>query len=148
MFKQAIKLLLALTVAQSVWSLDRMRIVSETSCKPIKVNLALGMTTQLVFDQTPKLTLYADKIHFKISTNKVSKRSLAIIPDIKMREIESLRSTTKGHFAQGLDKSFHTNLFVFFEGNAQLMFDLRFVEKEKADYIVKITQVFNEDCVL
>lgn len=129
------------------------REVRETSCNLIRVNLGLGMTTQIILDQSPKVTLYADKKHFQISTNPSSPRSLAIIPFVEPNELDSFRDSqgklpSPKDLAEVLDKSFRTNLFVFFENNNQLMFELRFVKKEKADHILKVTQIFNEDCVL
>ena len=129
------------------------REVSKSSCEVIHINLGLGMTTQVLFEQDPKVTLYADKKHFKISTNTLSPRSLAIIPFIESSEMDAFRNN-KGQLpsskilASHLDVNFRTNLFVFFENNNQLMLDLRFVEKRAADYIVKIKQVFNRNCAL
>ncbi len=129
------------------------RQVSSTSCDAIRVNLGLGMTTQIVFEQEPKVTLYADKTHFKINTNSTSPRSLAVIPFVDMNELNHFRDAkgklpAAGLLAGHLDKSFRTNLFVFFENNNQLMFELRFVEKSKADYVLKVNQVYNRDCSL
>ncbi|MCB0357346.1 MAG: hypothetical protein KDD40_10080, partial [Bdellovibrionales bacterium] len=129
------------------------REVSQTSCVVIPIHLGLGMTTQLIFEQEPKVTLYADKKHFIINTNKFSPRSLAIIPLIDASELESLRSSSgkmpdSDLLAKILDKNYKTNLFIFFQNNNQFMFELRFVEKKQADYIVKITQKFSKDCLL
>ena len=129
------------------------REVSKTSCDVIPVKLGLGMTTQIVLEQKPKVTLYADKKHFKIHTNKESPRSLAIIPFVESSELDALKDS-KGQLpnskklASALNENFKTNLFVFFENNNQLMFDLRFVQKEKADYVLKVKQIFNQDCTL
>lgn len=129
------------------------REVSASSCDIIQVNLGLGMTTQIVLEQEPKVTLYADKKHFKITTTSLSPRSLAIIPFVESSEIEALQSSQnkklspKG-LASELDKSLKTNLFVFFDNSNQLMFQLRFVEKNKADYIVMVKQLFKKGCGL
>lgn len=138
---------------QLAQGLGGVREVSESSCDIIRVNLGLGMTTQIILEQEPKVTLYADKRHFKINTNKTSPRSLAIIPFVEPSEIDAFRDQrgrlpSPESLAAVLDRSFKTNLFVFFEGNNQLMFQLRFVEKKKADYILKVNQVFKKDCVL
>jgi hypothetical protein len=129
------------------------RVVKSTSCNAIRVNLGLGMSTQIVLEQEPKVTLYADKTHFKIKTNSMSPRSLAIIPYVSPSEIEGLSqgngsSLSPKKLASALDDSLKTNLFVFFENNNQLMFELRFVEKTRADYILKVQQEFDKECVL
>ena len=118
-----------------------------------EVNLGLGMSTQIILEQEPKATLYADKKHFKISTNSFSKRSLAIIPFITSQELNAFRNSkgellSQRDLAKALDSSFKTNLFVFFKNSNQLMFELNFVEKKKADHILKIKQIFSEDCAL
>lgn len=129
------------------------REVEATSCDVIRVNVGLGMTTQIVLEQEPEVTLFADKKHFKVNTNSSAPRSLAIIPFVDSNEIEVFRNSS-GHLpgpkdlATALDKSFKTNLFVFFKNQNQLMFEMRFVEKAKADYILKVKQVFRENCVL
>lgn len=129
------------------------RTVTSTSCRAVRVNLAVGMTTQLVLEQEPKVTLYADKKHFKVVTNATSPRSLAVIPVIESADLDHLGDAGAGTLApaaqaRALDGSFKTNLFVFFDNSNQLMFDLRFVEKEKADYILKVKQAFNGGCEL
>jgi len=129
------------------------REVSANSCDVVRLNLGLGMTTQVVFEQEPKVTLHADQRHFKINTNSLSPRSLAIIPFVDASELNAFRSPrgkpySGAALAAGLDASYKTNLFVFFKNNNQLMFELRFVEKSKADYIVKIKQTFEKGCVL
>ncbi len=129
------------------------REVSASSCEVVRLNLGLGITTQVVFEQEPKVTLYADHRHFRINTNSLSPRSLAIIPFVEANELNAFRDAqgrmpTGAALAQALDKSFKTNLFVFFDNNNQLMFQLRFVDKAQADYIVRVKQVFKEDCVL
>lgn len=145
-------LLLSLFAAGS-WSRPGVREVTNSSCDIIRVNLGLGHTTQIILEQEPKVTLFADQKHFRINTNPVSPRSLAIIPYVEPAELETFRSpngrypNTKALTA-AVDGSFKTNLFVFFENNNQLMFELRFVEKEKADYILKVLQTFKKDCTL
>lgn len=121
------------------------REVSGSSCRPIQINLGLGLTTQLIFEQEPKVTLFADKTHFKIVTNPSSPRSVAIIPNVDPSELERLKGRS---IARVLDQNLKTNLFIIFAGSNQLMFDLRFVDKAKADYVVKVNQTFPEDCVL
>ncbi|MCB9024812.1 MAG: hypothetical protein H6625_00715 [Bdellovibrionaceae bacterium] len=129
------------------------RRVSSSSCDVIRVNLGIGMTTQIVLEQAPKVTLFADKKHFKISTNPLSPRSLAIIPYIDSTELDMFKDSKSillapKPLASALDNSFRTNLFVFFENNNQLLFELRFVVKKQADNILKVTQIFNKDCGL
>jgi len=129
------------------------REVEATSCDVIRVNLGLGMTTQIVLEQEPEVTLFADKKHFKVNTNSSAPRSLAIIPFISSNEVDVFRNEAgrlpeEKSLAAALDKSFKTNLFVFFKNNNQLMFELRFVEKSRADYILKVKQIFKESCVL
>jgi hypothetical protein len=129
------------------------RKISSTSCQVIRVNLGLGMTTQIVLDDEPQVTLYADKKHFKINTNSVSPRSVSVIPFVESSELNVFRKAngklpSAKALAASLDNNFKTNLFIFFKNNNQLMFELRFVEKKKADYILKVKQVFNKDCAL
>ncbi|MBX3023012.1 MAG: hypothetical protein KF799_15155 [Bdellovibrionales bacterium] len=129
------------------------RLVSSSSCQIIPVKLGLGMTTQIVLEQEPKVTLYADKKHFKIVTNGTSPRSLAIIPYFESSELDIFRGPkgdlpSAAALANDLNRSFKTNLFVFFENNNQLMFELQFVDKSKADYILKVSQSFNGNCNL
>lgn len=130
-----------------------LRKVSKSSCQIIPVNLGVGMTTQIVLEQEPKATLYADKKHFKIVTNSTSPRSLAIIPVIEGSDLDPFRDArgalpSPSALASELNKNFKTNLFVFFDNNNQLMFELRFAEKKDADYILKVNEVFNGDCNL
>lgn len=129
------------------------REVTGSSCDVIPLHLALGMTTQVVFEQAPKVTLYADKKHFRINTHRVSPRSLAIIPLIEVSELDAFRNGSGRlppplRLAALLNDSFKTNLFVFFENNNQLMFEMRFVDKKSSDYIVKVMQDFKKDCQL
>lgn len=136
-----------------VFSSSGVREVEATSCEVIRVNLGLGMTTQIVLEQAPEVTLYADKRHFKITTNSSAPRSLAVIPFVSGSEIDVFRNSegklpSPKALAEALDQSFRTNLFVFFKNNNQLMFELRFVEKNRADFILKVKQVFREGCNL
>ena len=132
---------------------DAVREVRASSCQAIRVNVALGMTTQIVLEQEPEVTLHADQKHFKIYSNEVSKKSFAIIPTISAVEIENFgdgrnRALNSSELAHFLDNSFRTNLFVFFKNQNQLLFDLRFVEKSKADRVLKVSQDFSGDCNL
>lgn len=129
------------------------REVSASSCEVVPVRLALGQTTQVVLEQEPKLTLFADKKHFKINTNELAPRSLAIIPFFEGAEIETLSGRQSGSWSpdqlvRALNGAYKTNLFVFFEGQNQLMFELEFAPKAKADYILKVKQIFKGDCAL
>ena len=140
-------------IAQSLaLAKNDVRSVSSTSCKSIPVNLSVDMTTQIILEQEPKVTLFADKKHFKIVTNAVSPRSLAIIPVIEQSELESFKINAvlpgPAALATALDQSFKTNLIVIFDHSNQVMFDLHFVEKSKTDKIVKVTQTFEPGCEL
>ena len=145
-----IALAMSLAFAAPTKPIRGVRQVSSSSCEIVPVNLGLGMTTQIVFEQEPKVTLYADKKHFKVVTNSSSPRSLAIIPVIEGTELDNSRSLLANptSLVNFLNKSFKTNLFVFFDNNNQLMFELKFAEKPKADYILKVTQTFNGSCEL
>jgi hypothetical protein len=148
-----ISIFLAAWPLPSAFAASKVRNVSSSSCNATHVNVALGITTQIIFEQEPKVTLYADKKHFKVVTNASSPRSLAIIPVVENSEMDIFRNGKGGlpspaALAAALDRSFKTNLFVFFDNNNQLMFELHFVDKPKADYILKVTQVFTERCEL
>jgi hypothetical protein len=116
------------------------------------------MTTQIVFEQAPLLTLHADEQHFKIRTNTEAPRSIAIIPNIEAATVSRLFPDpnspgislvpTHKELVTALDRHLRTNLFVFFQRSNQLMFELGFSEKKKADYIVIVKQDFNKDCRL
>jgi hypothetical protein len=133
------------------------REIKATSCEVIRLNVALGMTSQIMFEETPTLTLHADEEHFKIRANPNAKRSIAIIPFVEATSISQLFPNPHGGeplipsgraFAEKLDQAFKTNLFVFFKHSNQLMFELHFVEKTQADYILNVKQVFRKDCQL
>lgn len=129
------------------------REVEATSCELIPVNLGLGKTTLIVLEQEPETTLYADKKHFRVNSHPSAPRSLSVIPFVDSSEIDLFRDSTgllpgPKRLAELLNQSFKTNLFVFFKNNNQLMFELRFVEKNKADNVLKVKQVFNEGCTL
>ncbi len=129
------------------------RQVTSSSCQVIPVKVGIGRTTQVVLEQAPKTTLHADKKHFKIISDPSSPRSLAIIPTIDGTDLEMLRIPERTlrsppALAAALNKSFKTNLFVFFEHNNQLIFEIQIVEKDRADNILKVTQTFNSECEL
>jgi hypothetical protein len=147
------KALLIILFSISALAASKIRKITSTSCEPIRINLGLGMSTQIVLEQEPKITLYSDKKHYRISTNELSPRSLAIIPFVETTEIDKFADSTgklpeAQRLAELLDTNFKTNLFVFFENHNQMMFDLRFVEKKRADYIVKVSQSFGKGCDL
>jgi hypothetical protein len=129
----------------------RVRTVTATSCDIIPINLGIGMTTQLVFDQEPRVTLYADKDHFLIQGTKEAPKSLAVIPLIRSNEIRSSvgpeKSSTSA-ITELVDTAFTTNLFVFFSHNQQFMFEFHFVAKKKADFAVHIKRGFSGKCDL
>jgi len=131
------------------------REVRATSCDIVRINLALGMTTQLMFETAPTMTLHADEEHFKIRSSADAKRSIAIVPFVDQATIAQLTgqhvnglSLSPALFAKKLDEALRTNLFVFFKNGSQFMFEMRFVEKSKADYIVSVRQSFTKDCLL
>jgi hypothetical protein len=133
------------------------RDVSATSCDIIPIRVALGITTQLVFEQPPTLMLYADEEHFKVKTSPEAKRSIAIMPFVDSATLGRILENPNGHevfissgkiLAQKLDRLFTTNLFVFFKNSNQLMFQLRFVDKPGADYMVNVKQIFKGSCRL
>lgn len=130
------------------------RVVSATSCEVIPVKLALGITTQLIFQEEPAVTLNADEKHFNIQATPQVPRSIAIIPQVSRQEIDEItkHSPSTSGARKGLEKSlnahFKTNLFVFFKSQTQLMFELQFVEPKHSDYILKVNQVFDPECLL
>lgn len=130
------------------------REVRASACDVIPVRLSLGITTQLIFDRKPSLSLLADQKHFKIESAPTVPRSLAIIPQFESNELEALSQSqeatvpSKKVLAQRLDLHFRTNLFVFFSQSGQLMFELRFVPPENADYVLKIREEFSQECQL
>lgn len=143
-------IVLAICLASTAFGGTALREVSSTSCKAIPIELGVGMTTQIIFEQEPKVTLFADQTHFKVVTNATANRSIAIIPVISQSEIEALggRAASQAGLVTALNSNIKTNLFVFFENNNQLMFELKFTDKRNADYLVKVKQVFNDGCVL
>lgn len=151
MVKFGLTLAVILFSGSSAFAGTALREVSSTSCKAIPIELGMGMTTQIIFEQEPKVTLFADQTHFKVVTNSSANRSIAIIPVISSSEIESLgvrASASPTALVNALNANIKTNLFVFFENNNQLMFELRFTEKKNADYLVKVKQIFNDGCAL
>lgn len=130
------------------------RSLKASSCEVIPLKLALGVTTQIVFEQEPSVTLYADEQHFKIQSTPNVPRSIAVIPQFSQSELDSLikssgsKNLDQEGLAKVLDHYFKTNLFVFFDSSSQLMFELKFVEPSKADYILKVQQKFTKECLL
>ncbi len=151
--------MITLFIFQSLMQLPiGVREVKATSCQVIPVYLSPGLTTQLIFEQAPVLSLHADDQHFKVHTNEAAPRSIAIIPNIDSQTVSQLfpqqspGSTptipSSRELVKKLDQNLRTNLFVFFKRSNQLMFELKFVEKSKADYIIHIKQTFSQECVL
>lgn len=150
--------MIALLIFQSFMQLPiGVREVKATSCQVIPVYLSPGLTTQLIFEQAPVLSLHADDQHFKVHTNEAAPRSIAIIPNVDGGIIAQMFPQAPGmpptipsakELVRKLDQNLRTNLFVFFKKSNQLMFELRFVEKSKADYIIHIKQSFSQECVL
>lgn len=129
------------------------REIKATACDISRINVGVGMTTQIVFDSEPTMTLMADQQHFLVQGSKGAKRSIAIIPRIDPGEIkalwpDSMRLPTMAETIAAVDRAFRTNLFVFFNNSRQLMFELRFVEKPKVDFVVRVQEVFKKGCPL
>lgn len=150
--KRTILLVLGIITTSLSSANPSLREVKSTSCKAIPIELGVGITTQIIFEQEPKVTLFADQTHFKVVTNPSASRSIAIIPVISSNEIEAMKngrgSLSPEALTAALNKNIKTNLFVFFDNNNQLMFELRFADKKNADYLVKVKQEFNDGCVL
>lgn len=129
-----------------------MREVQASSCEIVRVNLSVGMTTQLVFEEVPVQTLHADEEHFKVRSSPDAPRSIAVIPSISSQTLAEAAARGQDPmgkaFMDSIDRAFSTNLFVFFKNSNQLVFQLRFVPKSQADNIVKVRQVFKRDCNL
>lgn len=79
----------------SVFATPGVRYVANTSCDTIRLNVAAGITTQIVLEQEPKVTLFADKKHFKINTNAASPRSLAVIPVLNLQSWISFKMAAR-----------------------------------------------------
>lgn len=144
---------LLLTAFLSLLSMPSgVRQVSATSCEVIRINLSLGMTTQLVFDEAPTMTLHAVEEQIKVRSSPSAPRSVALIPSISggliMQMFPNNPNPTSAMIARSLDPTFATNFFVYFKNGNQLTFHLRFVEKSKADYTVQVRQKFKKECQL
>jgi len=129
------------------------RNVEATSCDVIRINVSLGMTTVLDLTQVgePTVTLHTDEERFILRTHENAKRSIAILPQVSEQEVRMLSRNSNQvlsgrALANTLDRTFRTNLFVFFKSNARLIFQLRFVEKTRADYVVRIKQSYKKEC--
>lgn len=126
------------------------RAVSASPCDVIDVNLSLGMSALLQFDTDPTLTFHADEDHFLVRSSDSAKRTIAVIPHIKENELRQITHGDSGDSrlpsASELDRTFRTNLFVFFKGGSRLIFRLRFVEKDRADYVVRVRQSVKKGC--
>ena len=128
------------------------REITATPCDVVKVNVALGMSTVLDLSDVgePTLTLVADETHYHIKTHENARRSIAILPAIQSDEIQRLTSSSGNSnpsaVALLLDQTFQTNLFVYFKSNTRMIFQLRWVEKPKVDYVVKVRQTFRREC--
>lgn len=130
------------------------REVKATGCDIIRVNVSLGMTTVLDLADVgePTVTLHADEEHFILRTHENAKRSIAVLPQVTEADLRKIlndqdqSSKSDSQLASGLDRAFRTNLFVFFKNNQRLMFQLRFVQKSKADYVLRIRPEFKGTC--
>lgn len=139
-----------------VWanSHSGLREVKATACEIIPIKVAVGMTTQLIFEEEPKLTLFAEEKRYQIASNPQAPRSIAIIPRFSPEDIEraairsSQRSLSDKEVSKLLNEAFKTNLFVFFERQDQFLLSLQIVPKSQSDLIVKVHRKFSEDCVL
>lgn len=129
-----------------------LREVQATSCDVVDVRVSVGQVTQLVFEATPSQTLFAADQIFKITSSPDAPRSVAVIPTISAEAIQDgmnhqgIKSVAE--MMRLLDKTYSTNLFVFFKGENQMQFKLRLVPKEQADSILKVTQIFRKNCSL
>ncbi len=129
------------------------RVVKATSCDIIDVHVSLGMSVLLQFDSTPSLTFHADEEHFLVRSSDSAKRTLAIIPHVKEEELRRLTRQDEAlpsgaSLSKLLDRIFRTNLFVFFKNSSRLLFRFKFVEKERADYVLRIKQIYRKGCEL
>jgi hypothetical protein len=135
-----------------VSSSQGLREVKATSCDVVDIRLAVGQVTQLVFETAPVQTLFASEQLYKITSSPEAPRSVAIIPTISPDSIgdsmnqQGIKSVKE--MMNMLDKTYSTNLFVFFKGENQLQFRLRLVAKGEADAIVKVIQTFRKNCSL
>lgn len=144
--------ILALFIVQAAPNTG-VREIKATGCDIVRVNVSLGMTTVLDLADVgePTLTLHADEEHFILKTHENAKRSIAILPQVTEQDLRKIfsqegYSQAEPQLSQGLDKAFRTNLFVFFKNNQRLMFQLRFVPKTKADYVLRIRPEFKGGC--
>jgi hypothetical protein len=133
-------------------NINGVRFVDASSCDVVKINLAVGMSTQLIFEEVPVVTYNGDEQTFRVRSSEDVPRSIVITPTITS---ESLTQTmhqrglrNESQVVSQLDRTYSTNLFVFFKNSNQLLFQLRFVDKSKADNIIRVRQHFKKDCNL
>lgn len=125
------------------------RFVDATSCDVVKVNLSVGMSTQLIFEEAPVATYNGDEQTFRIRSSEDAPRSVVITPTITPESLaQNMQGNQPAQVMNRIDKTFSTNLFVFFKNSNQMLFQLRFVEKSKADNIIRVRQLFKKDCNL
>jgi len=140
-------MIVLLFAVQLVTAPGGVRIVNASPCDVTDVNLSLGMSALLQFDTDPTLTFHADEEHFLVKSSESAKRTIAIIPHIKESELRQISSSESRLPTAGeLDRALRTNLFVFFKSGSRLIFRLRFVEKDRADYVLRIRQVVKKGC--
>lgn len=128
------------------------RFVDVSSCDVARVNLSVGMSTQIIFEEVPTVTYNGDEQNFKVRSTEDVPRSIVITPTITSESLAQSMSThgvrSEQEMMSRLDRTYSTNLFVFFKNANQLLFQLHFVDKQKADNIVRVHQVFKKDCNL
>lgn len=127
------------------------RFVDATSCDKTQIYLAVGMSTQVIFEDAPVVTYNGDEQNFRIRSSEDVPRSIVITPTITPESFAQAVGSQSGRSSQmtnRLDRTYSTNLFVFFKNSNQLLFQLRFVDKAKADNIIRVRQIFKKDCNL
>ncbi len=128
------------------------RFITASSCDATPVNLSIGMSTQLIFEEAPVLTYNGDEQTFVVRTTEDIPRSVVIKPTITPESLAQLmgsqRHRSQREVISGLNQTYSTNLFVFFKNSNQLLFRLQLVDKGSADNIIRIRQSFKKDCNL
>lgn len=131
---------------------NAVRFVKASSCEATSVKLAVGMSTQIIFEEAPILTYNGDEQTFSVRTTEEIPRSVVLKPNISPDTVAQLVNSHQGRssksVAAGLNQTYSTNLFVFFKNSNQLLFKLELVDKSAADNIIRVKQEFRKDCNL